>query len=85
MKKDLLGFLALLVTFSSLFVSCDKEDFEQEINTYTLTVISKGSGSAKFADYDETSMIFVKGNEVTVVASPYEDCSFVGWFIDDVK
>ena len=86
MKKDLLfSFALLVVAFSSLFVSCDEGEFEQETNTCTLTVISKGGGSAKIVDYDETSMTLVKGNEVTVVATPYDNCCFVGWFVDDVE
>ena len=46
-----------------------------------LTICSAGNGRVSFKDMSGTSRIALYGSEVTVVATPYEDCYFIGWFI----
>ena len=48
-----------------------------------LTIISAGNGSVSFKDFADTSIAVMTGSEVTVVATPYDDCDFIGWFIGD--
>ena len=48
-----------------------------------LSICSAGNGSVSFKDITETSRIVPNGTEVTVVAAPYADCYFIGWFIAD--
>ena len=48
-----------------------------------LTICRAGNGRVSFKDIDGTSRIALYGTEVTVVATPYEDCDFIGWFVGD--
>jgi uncharacterized repeat protein (TIGR02543 family) len=50
-----------------------------------LTICSTGNGRVSFKDIDGTSRIALYGTEVTVVATPDEDCDFIGWFIGDAE
>ena len=48
-----------------------------------LTICSAGNGRVSFKDMSGTSRIALNGSEVTVVATPDEDCDFIGWFVGD--
>ena len=48
-----------------------------------LTLHSAGNGSVCFKGTNKTSLAVLPGSEVTVVATPNEDCDFVGWFIGE--
>ena len=48
-----------------------------------LTLCSSAYGSASFKDSSETSVTVLPGSEVTVVATPDENCDFIGWFVGD--
>ena len=50
-----------------------------------LTICSAGNGRVSFKDMSGTSRIALYGSEVTVIATPDEDCDFIGWFIGDVE
>lgn len=48
-----------------------------------VTVRSAGNGSVSIKDTYYTSKAFLPGTEVTVIATPYKDCDFIGWFVAD--
>ena len=48
-----------------------------------VTVQSAGNGSVSIKDYYWESKAFLAGTEVTVIAKPYENCDFLGWFVAD--
>ena len=50
-----------------------------------LVVRSAGYGSVSFkgSSSSSSSVAFLPGSEVTVVATPDKDCDFVGWFVGD--
>ena len=48
-----------------------------------VTVRSAGNGSVSIKDTYGTSKAFLPGTEVTVAATPYKDCDFIGWYIDN--
>ena len=48
-----------------------------------VTVRSAGNGSVSIKDAYGTSKVCTLGTEVTVIATPYKNCDFTGWFIDD--
>ena len=50
-----------------------------------LTICSAGNGRVSFKDMSGTSRIALNGSEVTVIATPDEDCDFIGWFIGDAE
>lgn len=50
-----------------------------------VTVRSAGNGSVSIKDTYYTSKAFLPGTEVTVIATPYKDCDFIGWFVADNK
>ena len=50
-----------------------------------LTLCSSAYGSVSFKDSSETSVAVLPGSEVTVVATPYENCDFIGWFVGDAE
>ena len=50
-----------------------------------LTVCSAGNGSVSFKDTADASVAVLPGSEVTVIATPDEDCDFIGWFIGDAE
>ena len=50
-----------------------------------LTLCSSAYGSVSIKDVYGTSNAFLPGCEVIVVATPDEDCDFIGWFIDDAE
>ena len=48
-----------------------------------LTICSAGNGRVSFKDMSGTSRIALYGSEVTVVATPDENCDFIGWFVGE--
>ena len=48
-----------------------------------VTIRSAGNGSVSIKDTYGTSKAFLPGTEVTVIATPNENCDFIGWFIAD--
>ena len=48
-----------------------------------VTVRSAGNGSVSIKDTDGTYKVFLPGTETTVIATPYKDCDFIGWFVAD--
>ena len=48
-----------------------------------VTIRSAGNGRVSFKDYSSSSVAFLPGTEVTVVATPDKDCDFIGWFVCD--
>ena len=46
-----------------------------------VTVQSAGNGSVSIKDTYWTNKAFLPGTEVTVIAKPYENCGFIGWFV----
>ena len=50
-----------------------------------VTIRSAGNGRVSFKDSSETSVAVLPGSEVTVIATPDEDCDFIGWFIGDAE
>ena len=46
-----------------------------------VTVKSAGNGSVSIKDTYWTNKAFLPGTEVTVIAKPYENCDFIGWFV----
>ena len=52
--------------------------------SFSVSVRSAGNGKVSFKDIAETSLNDVLiGTELTAIATPYENCDFVGWFIGD--
>ena len=50
-----------------------------------VTIRSAGNGSVTFKDHDGNSIAVLPDTEVTVIATPDENCDFVGWFVSDEK
>ena len=50
-----------------------------------VTVRSAGNGSVSIKDTYYTSKAFLPGTEVTIIATPYKDCDFIGWFVADAE
>ncbi len=50
-----------------------------------VTVHSTGNGSVSIEDTNGTSKAFLPGTEVTVIATPNENCDFIGWFVADAE
>ena len=50
-----------------------------------LTICSAGNGRVSFKDSADDTLAFLPGSEVTVIATPDEDCDFIGWFIGDAE
>ena len=50
-----------------------------------VTVHSAGNGSVSIEDTNGTSKAFLPGTEVTVIATPNENCDFIGWFVADAE
>ena len=80
MKKAFLFSLGLILTFSSVFVSCVEDD---GLTVYTVSVSSEDNGSASIKDNEATSLSVTQGNRITVVATPNDGYEFVGWFLMD--
>ena len=84
-EKTKLSFWVLFVIFSSFFVSCNDSDNDLDSTICKITVMSDGNGTVSFKDYNGTSLAILTGTEVTVVATPDNDCDFVGWFVGETE
>ena len=82
MKKYYPLLLAILVAFSSIFVSCDEDNFEDS-NRCKITVTSTEGGKVKISKYLETTEIVLIGSEIEVVATADEGYAFTGWYLGD--
>ena len=51
--------------------------------TCQITVSSSGNGTAAIKGRDKTSLAFIVGSTVTVVATPDEGYAFEGWYVGD--
>ena len=73
-----------------MFVGCDQpENFddnklENEIY-YNVSVVSAGGGSVLIEDNHKTSISVLSNTDVTIIATPDDGCSFIGWFIEKSK
>ena len=83
MKKLLSTILLLLVTFFSLFVSCNENENE-ELNRCKVTVDCVGKGIVKISKYLETTEFVLRDSEIEVVALPNDGYAFIGWYMDGV-
>lgn len=86
MKKVFL-FSAVFVAIASLFVSCDNEFNDKNLEEvyYDVSVVSAGGGNVLIDNDTITSMPVLANTDVVVVAIPEEGCDFIGWFIDGSK
>ena len=82
MKKHYPLLLAILVAFTSFFVSCDEDNFE-DLNRCKITVTATKGGKVKISKYLETSENVLYGSEIEVVATADEGYAFTGWYLDD--
>lgn len=48
-----------------------------------ITIRSVGSGNVSFEDHSGTSIVVLPNTDVTVIATPNENCDFLGWYIDE--
>ena len=55
----------------------------QFIKRPVITICSAGDGNVSFKDFNGTSVAVRPDTEVTVIATPYKNCDFIGWFIDE--
>ena len=81
MKKYFSFLFALLVAFSSVFVSCDKSDPDLDPTICKINVTGTEGGKVKISKYLETSEIVLIGSEIEVVATPDEGYVFTGWYV----
>ena len=82
MKKHYSLLLAFLVAFSSIFVSCDEDNFEDS-NRCKVTVTATKGGKVKISKYLETTEIVLIGSEIEVVATADDGYAFTGWYVGD--
>ena len=82
MKKHYSILLAILVAFTSFFVSCDEDNFEDS-NRCKVIVTSTQGGKVKISKYLETTEIVLIGSEIEVVATSDEGYAFTGWYVGD--
>ena len=82
MKKHYPLLLAILVAFTSFFVSCDEDNFEDSIRCKITVTATKG-GKVKISKYLETTEIVLIGSEIEVVATADDGYAFTGWYLGD--
>ena len=82
MQKHYSLLLALLVAVSSLFVSCEEDNFEDS-NRCKITVTGTEGGKVKISKYLETTEIVIFGSEIEVVATADEGYAFTGWYLGE--
>ena len=82
MKKHYPLLLAILVAFTSFFVSCDEDNFEDS-NRCKVIVTSTQGGKVKISKYLETTEIVLIGSEIEVVATADDGYAFTGWYLGD--
>lgn len=83
MKKQFYLLFAILVAFSSLFVSCDENGNDSDPTICKITVIRDGDGTVSITNYVGMSVNVLIGNQVEVVATPAVGCAFTGWYLSD--
>ncbi|MBR4967125.1 MAG: InlB B-repeat-containing protein [Bacteroidaceae bacterium] len=83
MKKHYSLLLAILVAFSSFFVSCNENDDDLASIICKITVKSDGGGTISITNYVGAFANVVIGNNVEVVATPAKGFVFFGWFVGD--
>ena len=83
MKKYSSLLLAFLVTFLSIFVSCDENDDFEDSNRCKITVTCTEGGKVKISKYLETTEIVLIGSEIEVVATADEGYAFTGWYLGE--
>ena len=82
MKKHYPLLLAILVAFTSFFVSCDEDNFEDS-NRCKITVTATKGGKVEISKYLETTEIVLIGSEIEVVATADEGYAFTGWYLGE--
>lgn len=83
MKKVFSLLSGVLFAFSLFFISCDDNEVVQDTSICNVTVHNSGYGGVEILNYIGKSVDVVIGDEVTVVATPYDESDFLGWFIGD--
>ena len=83
MKKQFSVLLGILVSLSSLFISCgDKdEDLQPTICKITVQSSGDGEGTVSITNYIGTSVNALIGSNVEVVATPAYGSAFIGWYV----
>lgn len=82
MKRHYSFLLAFLVALSSIFVSCEEDNFEDS-NRCKITVTATKGGKVKISKYLGTTETVLIGSEISVVATPDEGYVFNGWYVGD--
>lgn len=80
MKRHFLLLLGVLLSVTSVFVSCGNDD-EPESSVCEIVVESDGNGVVAITNNTGTAVTILKGNSLEVVATPNEGYEFVGWFV----
>ncbi len=83
MKRHYSFLLAILVAFTSFFVSCDENDDFEDLNRCKITVTATEGGKVKISKYLETSENVLYGSEIEVVATADEGYAFTGWYLGE--
>ena len=83
MKKQFYLLFAILVAFSSLFVSCDENGPDSDLTICKITVMKDGDGTVSITNYIGMSVNVLIGNQVEVVATPAVGSAFTGWYLSD--
>ena len=83
MKKHFSVLLGILVSLSSLFISCGDKDGDLQPTICKITVQSSGDGdgTVSITNYIGTSVNALIGNNVEVVATPADGSAFIGWYV----
>ena len=82
MKNHYSLLFAFLVAFSSIFVACDEDNFEDS-NRCKVTVTCTEGGKVKITEYLETTEVVLIGSRIEVVAAADEGYAFTGWYVGD--
>ena len=72
MKKVFSLLSGILFAFSLFFISCDDNEVVQDTSICNVTVHNSGYGGVEILNYIGKSVDVVIGDEVTVVATPYD-------------
>ena len=81
MKKHFSVLLGILVSLSSLFISCGDKDEDLQPTICKITVQSSGDGTVSITNYIGTSVNALIGSNVEVVATPAGGSAFIGWYV----
>ena len=82
MKRHYSFLLAFLVALSSIFVSCEEDNFEDS-NRCKISVTATEGGKVKISKYLETTEIVLIGSEIEVIATADEGYAFTGWYLGE--